>query len=193
MSKKCKSCGEVKPIEEFYSHVRGYRESYCKVCNNKRSKKYREANKQKIAELGRKYYAANKERITEKAKKYREANKQKIAESRKKKYESYKVKHIGYIREYYKANKEKFIKRTKKYRKANRNKIRIDLSFRSNLGIAVKCAGDKEKLILIAKKLLRSGRSFKWQQRVWKLAEKDIDHALEAVIKNKITQKENLL
>ncbi len=43
-------------------------------------KKYKEANKEKIAELNKEYYESNKEKIKEKRKQYKEANKNKIAE-----------------------------------------------------------------------------------------------------------------
>jgi len=48
-------------------------------------KKYRENNKEKIAERKKNYYENNKEKIAERKKKYRETNKEKIAERKKEK------------------------------------------------------------------------------------------------------------
>ena len=66
-------------------------------------KRYREQNKEKIAEYKREYYQENKEKI----KKYREENKEKLAE---------------YKREYYQENKEKIAGKNKKYREENKEK-----------------------------------------------------------------------
>lgn len=40
-TKKCKDCGEIKPVSEFYRRSKVYLHSYCKECYNIRSKAYR--------------------------------------------------------------------------------------------------------------------------------------------------------
>ena len=55
-------------------------------------RRYRAANKEKVAESQRRYRAANKEKVAESQRRYRAANKEKVAESK---------------RRYYAANKEK--------------------------------------------------------------------------------------
>ena len=55
-------------------------------------KRYREQNKEKIAERNRKYYQENKEQIAEQQREYYQENKEQIAE---------------YQKEYYQENKEK--------------------------------------------------------------------------------------
>ena len=66
------------------------------------SKKYYEANKDKIGESTKKYRKENKDKITEYKKKYREENKDKIKESARKYYEANKDK----IREYREENRK---------------------------------------------------------------------------------------
>ena len=72
------------------------------------NRKYREANKEKIAEHGRKYREENKEQIAEYNRKRYEANKEKIAEQH---------------RKYYAANPEKLREKNRKYREENPEKI----------------------------------------------------------------------
>ena len=64
-------------------------------------KKYREANKEKLAEKNRKYREANREKLAEARKQYREANKEKLAEKN---------------RKYHEDNKEKLAEKYRKYR-----------------------------------------------------------------------------
>ena len=70
-------------------------------------RRYREANKEKIAEGQRRYREANKEKIAEGQRRYREANKEKIAEGQRRYYEANKDKISEDRRRYYEANKEK--------------------------------------------------------------------------------------
>lgn len=51
-----------------------------------RNRKYRESNKERIAEYHREYRAANKERIAEYQRAYRAANKERIAEQKREYY-----------------------------------------------------------------------------------------------------------
>tara|TARA_R110002126_G_C10195957_1_gene476406 strand:+ start:55 stop:627 length:573 start_codon:yes stop_codon:yes gene_type:complete len=71
-------------------------------------KKYREANKEKLAEKNRKYREANREKLAEAKKQYRENNKEKINEA---------------IKQYRENNKEKLAEAKKQYRENNREKI----------------------------------------------------------------------
>ena len=65
MNKVCKSCGEVKPVEEFGKHQRfkDKLNSKCKECYNLYQKKWREENPEKQAQILRKYYDRNTEQI----------------------------------------------------------------------------------------------------------------------------------
>jgi len=69
------------------------------------SKKYREANKEKIKEQMKGYYENNKEHIKQKEKDYRENNKEKI-------------------KEYRENNKDKIKEKKKEYRENNKEKIK---------------------------------------------------------------------
>src|SRR4030043_956285 len=55
-------------------------------------RRYREANKDRVAERQRRYYEANKDKVAERQRRYYEANKDKVAERQ---------------RRYYEANKDK--------------------------------------------------------------------------------------
>lgn len=80
-TKRCSTCKETKPVSEFYK--RGDRKdalrSQCKKCISKTERRYKEANKEKIAERTRRYQRANREKENEKARRYREANKNQIS------------------------------------------------------------------------------------------------------------------
>jgi hypothetical protein len=86
-------------------------------------RKYREANKEKLAESDRKHYKANKEKIAERGRKYRKANKETIAERKRKYCEANKEKIAGKKRKYYEANKKKILENDRKYREANKKTI----------------------------------------------------------------------
>ena len=79
--KFCNKCRTLKPQSEFYPSNGGRFGvgNLCKECDNKKSKKWREANPEKIREHNRKYREANPEKIKEYNRKYREANQFKIA------------------------------------------------------------------------------------------------------------------
>lgn len=81
-TKRCSGCKETKPVSEF-SKKRSAKDglnSHCKNCRSEKSRRYYEANKEKVAERVRRYREVNKEKVAERNRKYREANKDKIAE-----------------------------------------------------------------------------------------------------------------
>ena len=151
--KRCTKCGEWKVASTINFH-RQKKGKYglkgeCKECKKKYSKRYRENNKDKIAqyckankdkkrEYDKQYYEANKEKIAERDKRYNKANKEKIAERRKQYYranrdkilernkqwyEDNKDKVVEYHKQYYQDNKEKIAEHSKQYREANKEKI----------------------------------------------------------------------
>ena len=89
-------------------------------------KKYRENNKEKLAEGSRRYYEDNKEKIAEDKKKYYEDNKEKIAEDRKKYYEDNKEKLVEGSRKYYGDNKERIAEAGRRYYEDNKEKVKED-------------------------------------------------------------------
>ena len=110
--KKCTGCGETKEVELFIknTNVKSGIGSLCFICEQKRTKKWRDANKDKVKkydqtknkkEYKKKYYVEHKETITErkrkeyqedkeryiqKSKEYRDAHKEEINERRRLKY-----------------------------------------------------------------------------------------------------------
>lgn len=92
--KQCSKCKEWKDESDFHKdkNRKSKLRSWCKECRKKASKKYQEANKEKIAEQKRKYQEANKEKI----KKYYEENKEKWLEIIKEKFGSLSCSNCGY-------------------------------------------------------------------------------------------------
>lgn len=77
-TKTCSACKETKPVSEFHKYKQskdGLR-SYCKTCNCEKARRYREANKERVAEKDRKYREANRERRAEWNRKYKKSNRE---------------------------------------------------------------------------------------------------------------------
>ena len=75
--RECNHCNQIKDnTPQNFPPDR----NMCRVCVSARMKRYREANKEKVAEQVKQYRQANIERITEQRKQYREANHDKIKE-----------------------------------------------------------------------------------------------------------------
>jgi len=118
MEKKCKKCGEVKSLDDFYNDKsrKDNKNPYCKLCikekNKIHRKKYYQKHKEKLNAKSKLYFKKNKESMLEYGKEYRVKNKEKLSEERK---------------EYYELNKERICKRESKRRKskAGREKRRI--------------------------------------------------------------------
>ena len=123
--KVCSGCKETKGLEEFYKNKsqKDGLENQCKDCR----KKYRQNNKEKIAERQRKWNQENKERIAERNKKYYQENKERIVKRqrkyRKTNYQRDKEKIVERGRKYRENNKEKEVERHRKYYQDNREKI----------------------------------------------------------------------
>ena len=81
--KKCTKCGRwlVASTVNFHKAKKGKYglQSKCKECINKYGKRYRETNKEKVAESHKQYYEANKEKIAKRDKQYYEANRDRKA------------------------------------------------------------------------------------------------------------------
>lgn len=66
--KKCKACGEIKPVEEFYFNVqRNHFHSECKACNIKRSHRWLENNPEKAKKRRHEHYLKNKKYYEDRA------------------------------------------------------------------------------------------------------------------------------
>ena len=102
--KICKKCGKEKPLTEYYK-VKESRDGHahsCKVCQREKSRKYREANPEKIKAAWVSWYAKNKEYRNE------------------------------YTKEYYQNNKEDLLNKKREFRRANPEKMRAEkLKYRS--------------------------------------------------------------
>jgi hypothetical protein len=104
--KKCKACGELKSLSEFYRHKqkKDGHNSFCKACGKEQNIKWRIKNPKKVREYHCKWYAKNSEKIKEKAIKRRIENPEKVREKNRR----WKDKNPGkYIESYRRATKKR--------------------------------------------------------------------------------------
>lgn len=107
----CYKCKRELPITEFCKD-RSKKDGLspeCRECSSKRSKDYRERNKEKLKEKYLKYYSENREKILNRNRLWRKNNLE-----RNKKYRI----------EYYKNNKEQTLKKTREYQEEHREYYR---------------------------------------------------------------------
>lgn len=191
LNKKCKTCGEVKPVEEFYFDVkRCVLRSDCKCCQSNYAREYLQNHPEKkvlySAEKYKEWYSKNRSKKLGQAKNYYSENKEKIILYTKKWAESNPQKVTEYI------NKRSVVRKTTTKRKKINN-------YRSwvygVLGVGSKELSYEDKKVILINKIMsrQLKKTFNWKKRVWNLAKTDIDHALEALFKKQITKKENLL
>lgn len=109
-TKFCGTCGETKPVKEFYPIARGYH-SECKECSRKRYNEWRKKNREKHAKRNLGWYEANKEKVLSRYKRYRDS----LGDNR-------KNLRIG---EHYK-NAEKNRARASAWAKANKEKRKVN-------------------------------------------------------------------
>lgn len=129
MNKVCSICNIEKELNKFgkKSIAKDGKRPECKECQAKNSKKYREENKQKIANFFKKYYRKNRKRILKKQKQYEKNNAQKISQ-RKKQYYKNNIKKINDRSiQYQQKNKEIVRKKRRKYRQ---QRLKNDPTFR---------------------------------------------------------------
>lgn len=81
-TKRCSACKETKPVSEFCKRrdSKDGLNASCKPCKSEKDRRYREANREKVAEKGRRYYEANKEKIAEYRRRWYEANRERVIE-----------------------------------------------------------------------------------------------------------------
>ncbi|MGP4073962.1 hypothetical protein ACTWQB_15650 [Piscibacillus sp. B03] len=73
LSKECKECGEIKPLEEYHKDKRGLggRYSKCKQCKKKYRKNYYSKNQEKEIQNRRNYVRVNYQKVLESKRKNR--------------------------------------------------------------------------------------------------------------------------
>ena len=124
--KKCPCCLKTKPYNEFYKSKASKDgcSGYCKPCAKVKTKKYAEANKDKVSERKARYQKDNKDRVNQYNKQWREANPEKFSSY----LQSYRDKNpdkvAESVRKWQKANKEKVNLSSREYQKRNPDKIR---------------------------------------------------------------------
>tara|TARA_R110000824_G_scaffold139589_1_gene304803 strand:+ start:74 stop:883 length:810 start_codon:yes stop_codon:yes gene_type:complete len=125
--KTCSECGEEKALTAEYFHrrrsaVSGY-QSPCRICKNKRAKKYREANREKVLAGQKKWREENRDKLLAYGKEYREQNREKCVASVKKWQESNRERRLAGQKKYCEANREKVLAGQKKWRNENPEKV----------------------------------------------------------------------
>lgn len=125
LTASCKECNCEYSRKHSKENPNKEKARYKKYHENNKEKdiKYRNDNKERIAERQSKWYAVNKTSITECHKKYNQKNKVSIAEQQKQ-YEKVNKKPIAERRaRYYEVNKETISERQKQYYEVNKESI----------------------------------------------------------------------
>ena len=142
-TKKCKKCGEVKPLNEFHKEKRSKdgHNTKCKRCRSKQRKQHYEDNKDKVKEQQAKYRKTHKEEILKKQKEYRDNTK----EQAKQYYKNNKGWILERTKQYYKNNKNKIQKQMKQYYKNNKEQFKINNQKRRTIEKALEHTLTKEQ------------------------------------------------
>lgn len=75
LSKVCRICGEEKPLSEFRTRTdSGKRRTECRNCLAKQSKKWREANPERVSLLNKQYRETHRDELNSYSKKYQSAH-----------------------------------------------------------------------------------------------------------------------
>ena len=123
------------------------KESICKNCDCIRSKKYREANREKVAQKKKGYYEKHKEEINQKCREYYEENKEELRQKGKEYRENNLEKIKEYQTEYREENKEEINKKKMDYKRkrlAEDPLFKLIDGLRSRILLAIKSqAGEK--------------------------------------------------
>lgn len=123
--KKCRMCGEFKLLSEFGKRKDsndGHRHD-CKECDKKRSKEYREKNREKVLEKSKLRYKENREYYLQQFQEYHKNNAEEIKKRKKSHYKENKEYIREKIKENYKENKERYLEYAKQYRTENKEKV----------------------------------------------------------------------
>lgn len=119
--KCCSVCGVVKSLGDFHrnrSKPDG-RRSDCKECVNTRCRRYREENRDKLAEWQRRYYEENRDKVLERKRRHHEENRDKMLERSRRYYEENRDKVAEKNRRYREENHDKELERQRRYREEN--------------------------------------------------------------------------
>lgn len=96
----------------------------CRPCDRVGSHKYREANREKVADYRREWVESNREKVVEYQRKWHQANAEKTLEYSRKWREANPQKASNSVRNWQKENPENLANHQRKYREANPEKIK---------------------------------------------------------------------
>ncbi|MBA7584901.1 hypothetical protein ES708_26867 [subsurface metagenome] len=124
--KICSKCFKEKPIREYHlvNKRQNIYRNWCKECESKRIKIWREKNKNILSVKEKKYRQENKEKLKYAKKEWGKRNPDKVAESKKKYRKNNKEKCYLASRKWAQKYPEKFRDYSKKYRKNNPEKMK---------------------------------------------------------------------
>jgi hypothetical protein len=87
--RKCKACGEEKPLESDFELDAGYYRHACKKCRNEQQNARRERNHDRVRARERNYEARNRERKNKVSRVWRASNPEKIKGYKRREYEAH--------------------------------------------------------------------------------------------------------
>ena len=105
--RKCKVCGEVKPITDYYKHA-GYYDTKCKECAKAYSRQYQREHREERIAYSRKYYAEHRADSLAHSKKWVEENREKHREHCRKSNLLHASERAEYTKQYRKNNPDKY-------------------------------------------------------------------------------------
>jgi len=126
--KKCKNCGELKPLVDYYkaNSCKDGLNSNCIVCIKIKQATYRSKNKRNckgdiLKEKALKYYYGNRNECLIKMKEYRDNNKDKVKKIKKEYRDNNKDKVKEYSRDYFLKNRESVLAKNRAWNKNNKH------------------------------------------------------------------------
>ncbi|MBW1931449.1 MAG: hypothetical protein JRI56_00180 [Deltaproteobacteria bacterium] len=138
--KVCSKCKIEKPLDAFYrkDSSKDGRQGICKVCQEEYKRKWRQKNKEKIAEYHQKYYQEHKTDIVKYHRKYRQEHRAERAEYQRKWRQEHRARWAEYHRRWRHGHKAQVREYVQKWRQNNPEKVRAHN--------AVNCAIQAEEL-----------------------------------------------
>jgi hypothetical protein len=94
-TRKCRTCGETKPLSDFHRHKQGHWNSYCRPCTVERTRQWRKANAARYKATNHAYYMANREEALAQSVTWHKAN----PEKRKAIWTRYRANNLERVRE----------------------------------------------------------------------------------------------
>ena len=154
-TKRCNTCGHVKPLSEFHrlAAASDGRQYTCKQCRAGNARRSREANPEAARERQARYREANREALRQKGRQY--ASRPEVREQSREKYEANLTARREQMRQYYQENRDVQREQRRRWYEENAEETRARVRNRaaelkaqvfSHYGLACACCGTRDDL-----------------------------------------------